>query len=46
LKWAPRGAPIGEEKDNLEFCRKHFADQEKLYSSEVLINLIDKKGRT
>ncbi|EAR97281.3 SacI-like domain protein (macronuclear) [Tetrahymena thermophila SB210] len=46
LKWAPRGAPIGEEAENIEFCRKHFADQEKLYSRQVLVNLIDKKGNT
>ncbi|KAL4498619.1 hypothetical protein ABPG72_019737 [Tetrahymena utriculariae] len=46
LMWAPRGVPIGEEAENIEFCRKHFADQEKLYSRQVLVNLIDKKGNT
>ncbi|EGR28223.1 hypothetical protein IMG5_181520 [Ichthyophthirius multifiliis] len=45
LTYTPKSKIIGDENSNKEFCRKHFNDQQKYYNKQVLVNLIDKKGK-
>ena len=44
MKWEPKGAILGGENENVAICKRHFETQVKDYGSQVIVNLIDKKG--
>ncbi|KRX02016.1 hypothetical protein PPERSA_07661 [Pseudocohnilembus persalinus] len=44
LKWAPKGFIEGDEQFNSKLCKKHFDDQQRYYTKQTMVNLVDKKG--